>query len=224
MAGNFRDLTGQTFGLLTVVSQTASKITTNGSRAQWVCSCACGKETVRDTIQLTHRKSPNCGCQHHAWVKHHGHSYDAAGKRSPTYRSWQNMVARCTNPTAPNFAHYAKRNITLCDRWRTFTHFLEDMGEAPPRGTIERRDNDKGYEPGNCCWATRRQQANNRSTNIYFEYKGVSYTLANLARSTGQSKETLRARLVRPGGWSVTDAVETPTIPRHLRRAGLSKR
>jgi hypothetical protein len=130
------------------------------------------------------------------------------------------MLARCTQPANPAYAHYKERGITVCERWRTFENFLADMGERPGgkrEYTIERRDNDRGYEPGNCRWATWQQQGNNRSTNIRFTYKGKEYTLAELARTTGVSKETLRVRLVRPGGWDVEKAVETPVMSRQER-------
>lgn len=152
----------------------------------------------------------------------HGHT--GHGKRSPTYRSWQNMVARCTQPSNPAFAYYKKRKITLCDRWRIgneekggFEYFLEDMGERPLENnyTIERINNAGNYEPGNCRWATRREQANNRITNVTFEYEGRLFTMAELARHTGVSKELLRARLCRSKlPWTVTGAVITPKLTR----------
>jgi hypothetical protein len=134
------------------------------------------------------------------------------------------MIGRCTLPSVSGYAHYKKRGITVCERWRVFENFLADMGERPPGTTLDRwPNNDGNYEPGNCRWATKREQANNRITNILFTYEGRQYTLANLARYAGVDKELLRARLVRPGGWSVEGAIKTPVIPRHLRKAGLPK-
>jgi hypothetical protein len=122
------------------------------------------------------------------------------------------MVARCTQPANPAFEHYKQRGITVCDRWRSFENFLADMGERPEGMTLDRVDNDKGYFLGNCRWATKQVQGNNRITNIHFVYKDTRYTLAELARATGVAKETLRCRLVRPGGWDVAAAVETPVM------------
>lgn len=225
MVGRFSDLTGQRFGMLTVLRQAKSMVVKNGTRAQWECLCDCGQMAVRTTGAMR-TKNPNCGCSAYSWVKRHGHSYDAAGKRSSTYTSWQNMIARCTNSSNPAFDHYDRHGIVVWDGWRSFEQFLSDMGEAPAGTTIERVDNEGNYEPGNCRWATRRDQANNRRTNVKFEYRGSSYTLAELARATGRPKENLRARLIRPGGWSVERAVETPTLPRGktLAASGLSKR
>jgi hypothetical protein len=85
-----------------------------------------------------------------------------AWKKTPTYQSWDHMKQRCLNPNNDSYASYGGRGITVCERWLTFENFLADMGERPKRKSIERVDNDKGYYPENCVWATRQRQQLNR--------------------------------------------------------------
>lgn len=95
------------------------------------------------------------------------HGHNARGKRSPTYRSWAMMVARCTNPRVDNYAFYGGRGIKVCDRWRDFASFLADMGERPSLAhSLDRWPNRDGdYEPGNARWATSKEQARNTKSN-----------------------------------------------------------
>ena len=150
----------------------------------------------------------------------HGHSW--LGGYTPTYSSWRSMISRCTQKSTPAFEHYKKRGITVCARWRKFVNFLDDMGERPGKKyTLERINNDGNYEPGNCRWATRMEQANNRITNKVFSYKGQLVTLANLSRISGVDKELLRCRLCRSKlPWTVEGAIQTPPIPKVQRRDG----
>lgn len=145
----------------------------------------------------------------------HGHTVNRV--KSPTYKSWDSMRARCTYPSNPAFAYYQKHGVTLCDRWRTgeggksgFECFLDDMGERPSMNhSIDRWPNPTGnYERSNCRWATKREQANNRVTNRRVEYRGEQYTIADLARATGVSRDKLHHRISM--GWDIEEAVHRP--------------
>lgn len=205
-----KDITGKKIGYWTAVEFRAFTENSGQHSAVWLFRCICGTEREATAARL--RENSSCGCQRGT----HRH----AAKRTPTYRSWQNMIARCTQPSNPAYAYYKRRGITVCDRWRKFKNFLADMGERPtPEHTLDRKENNGNYEPGNVRWATKTEQANNRITNVRFMYKGNAYTLAELSRATGVDKYRLRDRLLRSGNrWTVEAAVETPPTPRKERR------
>jgi hypothetical protein len=118
---------------------------------------------------------------------------------TPTYNTWENMWNRCTQGSAQSRLKKAEtyRAITVCERWRDFTKFLEDMGERPPGTTLDRIDNVKGYEPGNCRWATRKEQQRNRSVNNKVMASGVSRCVIEWSETTGVPEATIIHRLNR---------------------------
>ena len=92
----------------------------------------------------------------------HGHNLSKTGKPSPTYISWQGIKARCQNPNRSDYERYGGRDIKVCERWQDFENFLSDMGERPEGKTLDRINNDGDYEPGNCRWATPKEQRQNQ--------------------------------------------------------------
>lgn len=98
-----------------------------------------------------------------------------------TYRTWTNMIERCTNPKATGYKNYGGRGITVCEEWFDFTNFLKDMGEKPNGYSIDRKDNNRGYFKENCIWSSSKDQANNRRNNIFLQVDGVKYSIAQFA-------------------------------------------
>lgn len=123
------------------------------------------------------------------------------------YNVWHSMIRRCTISTDKAYKNYGARGIAVCEKWqRSFESFMQDMGERPQGYTLERRDNDVGYGPENCYWASRAQQSLNTRRNNILEYHGVKKSLSQWAQETGISRATIESRLKRH--WSIDDALE----------------
>lgn len=156
---SLRDIAGRRFGHLLVIHRAGRA---SDRRAMWLCTCDCGARIIVSGNNLRSGNSQSCGC----WAnRKHGHS--PADHPTRTYRSWVSMRERCTNPRTTSFHRYGGRGITVCERWMDFRNFLADMGERPPGKTIDRwPNNDGNYEPGNCRWATPKEQMSNRTKTV----------------------------------------------------------
>lgn len=116
------------------------------------------------------------------------------------YNIWRNMLARCNNAKAPNYADYGGRGIKVCKRWQGehgFERFLQDVGERPKGTSLERRKNNLGYTPTNCYWATKEVQANNTRRNVYITFRGEKLSIAQLSRIVGLSWPATKDRVVK---------------------------
>jgi hypothetical protein len=122
-----------------------------------------------------------------------------------TFIIWGGMKDRCTNPNSKAFSRYGGRGITFCKRWEDFELFYFDMGPCPSGKSLERIDNNAGYGPENCRWATRREQQNNRRINVRVTLRGCTKTVAEWARETGLPPHTIYKRL--KAGWKEADAL-----------------
>lgn len=128
---------------------------------------------------------------------------------SKIYGSWSSMVQRCTDKNHPYYKNYGGKGITVCDKWLRFEGFYEDMKDKHMDGLmIDRKENDKGYYKENCRWISRKEQANNMTTNRIVEIDGYKLTLSQAADKYGVSYTAVRMRIHR--GWSVEEALRTP--------------
>ncbi len=143
-------------------------------------------------------------------IRRYRHGYKTAGKYSSEYSIWSNIRARCRNQNNTQYRSYGGRGIEVCERWATdFLNFLADMGRRPsPDHSIDRIDNDGNYEPGNCRWATRSEQARNRRSSRFIEFNGKSMTLAAWADESGVNMRALHLRL--KNGWPLERALTEP--------------
>ncbi len=202
------DFIGKRFGRL-VVTAVRREI----PRVLWaITACDCGNPKDVRLHSLLRGHTRSCGCLRReitsARMSTHGNSRPL--NRTSEYVIWTNMKQRCTNPDNPAFRNYGGRGITVSERWiHSFDNFLADMGKRPSDvHEIERRDNENGYCPDNCYWATPQQQARNKRTSRYFEHAGQRMILDDWAKQVGISRKTLTTRL--RDGWSVARTLTEP--------------
>lgn len=195
---------GARFGFYTVVEKLPHD---SRNHTLWLCKCDCGttKQVIDTTLKRT--RAPNCGCQ----TKRLLHERHITHGRSKTlvYKAWAAMKERCLNPANIHFESYGGRGITVCERWRnSFADFIADMGERMSGCTLERIDNNGNYEPGNCKWATRREQQRNRRCNRILVVNGTAKCISAWAEEMGVTFSVISNRLSY--GWSDEEAVLTP--------------
>ena len=135
--------------------------------------------------------------------------------KSAEYASYYAMKSRCLNEKNKQYRHYGGRGIKVCDRWlekpNGLLNFLNDMGPRPKGKSLDRINNNEGYFPGNCRWATSRQQCNNKRNNVKVEYEGVFYNVCQLIEKFNITRKTVTERVWR--GWSLVDACTKPCSP-----------
>lgn len=191
---------GQKYGLLTAVEFVDRN---RNYTARWRFRCDCGGETIAPSPDVRRGNTRSCGCR--VGKKTHGLSL------TPEYGAWSQARSRCNNQDHVQYPDYGGRGIKVCNRWNSFENFLIDMGKRPsPRHSLDRFPNNGGnYEPGNCRWATSKEQCRNKRDNRLIEFRGHRMTVSAAAELMGLPAKTVRVRLNRRG-WTVERALTQP--------------
>lgn len=184
------DLTGQVFGRLTVLEFAGG----DGRKGWWKARCSCGTEKLFVGSELRKGRTNSCGCLAAEVASRRATTHGMS--RHPVYAVWSGMLDRCELKSHFAYPRYGGRGITVCERWHRFEAFWEDMGPTYQRGlTLERKDNNAGYSPENCEWATRRAQARNTRQNRTVDTPDGRMLLCEASELTGIGMTTLEYRL-----------------------------
>lgn len=197
--------TGEVFGRLTVIGEGY-----NTAKVRFVeCRCECGNQITANYSNLG-KGTVSCGCYRKEFMEKQRQPTHGMTK-TPEYSSWMNMRTRCQDTSAINYHLYGGRGIRVCERWKSFQRFIEDMGRRPSsRHSIERKNNNGDYTPDNCVWATKEEQGRNKRNNRILTVKGESKPLVVWAQECGIKESMIQERLRR--GWNEEDAVLIPKL------------
>lgn len=195
------DLTGKSFGKLTVLSHSGQS--TKWGRPLWNCRCTCGNVVQKSSQHLIGGSTSSCGKRECRIGFVDGH------RKSITCNSWKAMVRRCTNPKANNYEKYGGRGITVCSRWLDFKNFLVDLGERPsPTFTLERKDSNGNYCPENCCWADKTTQTRNRGCSKTLTFEGQTLPVIEWSKLKSIPLSVIYQRMAR--NWDAEKILTKP--------------
>jgi len=202
---------GDRFGRLELLREIESIRRPNGRLIRrGIFRCDCGVEKTISFAKVWNGETQSCGCLMVEAVRRanriHGHATKQG--RTRTFRSWEGALQRCNNSNDKDFQRYGGRGIRVCDQWHRFETFLADMGPCPPGHTLHRMDNDKNYEPGNCCWATSKIQGRHRRNNLRGTVRGITGCLSELCEHFGVNAGRAAGRISR--GWTWERALFEP--------------
>lgn len=203
---NAANLVGRRFGRLVVIAFSGER--DKRGAVIWDCLCDCGNSHRAITQDLKRHSIYSCGCLARELSSDRLRKHGLGD--TDEYNIWERMISRCHNPDDSNYHHYGARGIAVCQRWRESVEaFIADMGKRPSRRySIDRIDNNRGYEPGNCRWATDQQQARNNRKNRLLTYQGETLCISEWTERLGFKPYTIQNRLHY--GWTVEETLSTP--------------
>lgn len=199
--GGMIDISGLRFGRLLVLKR-APNLSVH--QTAWHCVCDCGKKRVVRSASLRCGETKSCGCLCADLSKARATKHGLFLSHPRAFQAWRNMMGRCYGASYRQ-SHIYKGRISVCKEWHSPTKFAEDMGEPKKGLQLDRINNDRDYEPGNCRWVSSAVQANNKRNTRYLVYRGERIAAGMLARRVGISYQLLQKRIGR--GWTVEDAV-----------------
>lgn len=184
------------------------------------CICDCGNEKITRLSLIKSGNTKSCGCAGRDYQENRGTHHKT---HSRIYRIWFNMRQRCNAPTRNAYARYGGRGIKVCERWdKSFEAFYEDTKEGYNDSlTLDRINNNKGYEPGNVRWVTKLQQMQNTSRSIFLEFQGEKMTIADWARRLNVKLQTLRSRYKK--NWLTKDILTIPVKKGWVYKAAINQ-
>ena len=208
----FKDMTGLKFGKLEVISRAPDRYVCGKQVTMWNCHCECGNDTVVSGHSLRNHHTESCGCGIREASFKHG---DTGTK---LYREWCGIKRRCYNQNHHSYKDYGARGITMCDEWKddylafkawaeTQSNYEEFLNSKKSELSIDRMDNDKGYFPDNCRFATAKEQANNRRSNKLITHNGETLTVSQWADKAGLSQQAFNVRY--NAGWTMDQILNT---------------
>jgi hypothetical protein len=199
------DFSPETFGRLTTISSPYKPEGAKSPVQDFVCSC--GNKVTKPRVYVKCGNTKSCGCaKTEATTKRNKENAKHGYFGTPTYRSWEAMVARCEDSEHHAYHNYGGRGIKIHPDIRDFAGFLACIGERPSKEySLDRIDNNGNYEPGNIRWATRKEQGRNQRTNRMITALGKTQCISAWAEETGLSYDCIRGRL--KAGWNPDDAM-----------------
>lgn len=204
------NLAGRRFGRLLVLYECDWR---KNEHILWHCRCDCGNEVDVVCGNLTSGHTKSCGCYSRECTVERStiHGMNRRGERHPIHHTWQDMLQRCENPNNSSYHRYGGRGITVCDEWHNPVVFADwALANNWEKGLqLDRIDNNGNYEPSNCRWATRKEQARNRRNNSLITFNGKTQTMAEWAEETGIKIGTLWAR-INQTHWPIERALTEP--------------